>query len=101
MLSAFPAAYQALEPGQQGPSNRGDPRDAVLGEDGVPSHYDASHDGVLRWYRYLFLGRGKPSTHVRVLSAIPSEQLAASAPEALRELIGHVRSKLEPAAAPR
>lgn len=97
MLSAFPAAYQALEPGQQGPSNRGDPRDAVLGEDGVPTHYDAGQDGVLRWYRYLFLGRGKPSTHVRVLSAIPLDQLAAGTPEVLRELIGHVRSKLEPA----
>jgi hypothetical protein len=35
MLRAFPAAYQAVELGRQGPSNRGDPRTAVLGDDGA------------------------------------------------------------------
>lgn len=101
MLSAFPTNYHVLGPGQQGPSNRGDPRDAVLGEDSQPTFYDANHDEALRWYRYLFLGRGKPSTHVHVLSAIPSAQLAAGAPQALRALIEHVRAELEPAAAVR
>jgi putative ATP-dependent endonuclease of OLD family len=98
LLGAFPAAYQVVEPGRQGPSNRGDPRSAVLGEDGLPALYGADQEEALRWYRYLFLGRGKPSTHVRVLSALPDDVLAAGAPEELRALLTAIVARLEPAA---
>jgi putative ATP-dependent endonuclease of OLD family len=98
MLRAFPAAYQAVEPGRQGPSERGDPRSAVLGEDGLPALYGADQVRALRWYRYLFLGRGKPSTHVRVLSGLASEGLAAAAPEELRALLTAIVARLEPSA---
>lgn len=98
MFNAFPVAYQALDEGALGPSSRGDPRDAVLGEDRVQGMYDASWDAQLRWYRYLFLGRGKPTTHVRVLSTVPAPQLAAGAPEELRALLNYVRAKVEPVA---
>jgi hypothetical protein len=94
MLRAFPAAYQIVAPGRQGPSNRGDPRTAVLGDDGMPSLYPAGHDEPLRWYRYLFLGRGKPSTHVRVLSGLPDVDLAAGIPEELRALLTTVTARL-------
>lgn len=96
MLRAFPAAYQVVEPGRQGPSPQGEPRDAVLGEQGLPGLYDATHDEVLRWYRYLFLGRGKPSTHVRVLSELSLEAIAASIPEDLRALLTELRTRLTP-----
>jgi putative ATP-dependent endonuclease of the OLD family len=96
MLRAFPIAYQVVEPGRQGPSNRGDPRTAVLGDDGVPALYAADQDGLLRWYRYLFLGRGKPSTHVRVLSGLPLADLAAGVPEELRALLTAIVARLEP-----
>jgi len=96
MLRAFPAPYQVAEAGRQGPSNRGDPRTAVLGDDGVPALYPADHDGPLRWYRYLFLGRGKPSTHVRVLSRLPDVDLAAGAPEELRALLTTMVARLAP-----
>ena len=95
MLRAFPAAYQVAEPGRQGPSNRGDPRTAVLGDDGLPALYAADQDGLLRWYRYLFLGRGKPSTHVRVLSGLAPADLAAGAPEELRVLLTAIIARLE------
>ena len=98
MLRAFPAAYQVAEPGRQGPSNRGDPRTAVLGDDGLPALYAADQDGPLRWYRYLFLGRGKPSTHVRVLSGLAAADLAAGAPEELRALLTAIVARLEPPA---
>lgn len=97
MYKAFPAAYQVLEPGALGPSAKGEPRGAVLGEDGKHALYDATWDEAFRWYRYLFLGRGKPSTHVRVLSSLGAPQLAAGAPEELKALIGYVQAKLEPA----
>jgi hypothetical protein len=98
MLQAFPAAYQVIEPGRQGPSPLGDPRTAVLGDDGLPHLYGAQHDALLRWYRYLFLGRGKPSTHVRVLSNQEPAALAAGAPQDLRALLSSVVARLTPAA---
>lgn len=96
MLRAFLAAYQVLEPGRQGPSAKGDPRSAVLGEAGRGDLYDASKDELLRWYRYLFLGRGKPGTHVRVLSEQANEALATSAPEELRALLESIVARLAP-----
>lgn len=97
MLQAFPAAYQLIEPGRQGPSLQGDPRTAVLGEAGRGDLYDASRESLLRWYRYLFLGRGKPSTHVRVLSGQSPEVVAAGAPEELRELLSSIVARMSPA----
>jgi hypothetical protein len=95
MLKAFPAAYQSPEPGRSGPSPRGDPRVAVLGDDGLPGLYSTEHDDLLRWYRYLFLGRGKPSTHVRVLGGLSTEVLSQGAPPELRALLSVVRQGLQ------
>jgi putative ATP-dependent endonuclease of the OLD family len=96
MLRAFPAAYQVVEPGRQGPSPQGDPRTAVLGEAGRGDLYAADQDPLLRWYRYSFLGRGKPSTHVRVLTGQTPEALAAGAPEELRALLTSISARLGP-----
>lgn len=96
MLRAFPAPYQVIEPGRQGPSQQGNPRSAVLGDEGRPDLYGNEQDQLLRWYRYLFLGRGKPSTHVRVLSGQTPEALAAGAPEELRALLTSISSRLAP-----
>ena len=100
MLQAFPGAYQVIEPGRQGPSPQGDPRTAVLGEAGRGDLYGAAQDQLLRWYRYLFLGRGKPSTHVRVLSGQTPEVLTAGAPEELRALLASIVARLTPAQPP-
>jgi putative ATP-dependent endonuclease of OLD family len=98
MLRAFWSAYQVPEPGRQGPSQQGNPRTAVLGEGGRHDLYGTEHDDQLRWYRYLFLGRGKPSTHVRVLSGQNSRALAAGAPEELRALLTLISTRLAPQA---
>ncbi|WAF74298.1 AAA family ATPase [Aeromonas dhakensis] len=94
MLRAFPAAYQVVEPGRLGPSVQGDPRVAVLGENGRGDLYAQDQEEALRWYRYLFLGRGKPSTHVRVLSSQAHDILAAGAPEELRALLTTISAHL-------
>lgn len=98
MLKAFPPAYQIVDLGRQGPSPLGEPRTAVLGDDGLPQLYLADQDALMRWYRYLFLGRGKPSTHVRVLSAQDPVALAAGAPEELRALLTSIVARLAPVA---
>ncbi|AMP36962.1 ATP-dependent nuclease [Ralstonia solanacearum] len=95
MLTAYPLAYRVLEAGMRGPAGRGDPRDAVLGEDGSPNFYDGATDDALRWYRYLFLGRGKPSTHVRVLSRLTQADLVAAMPQPLQRMLANVRDALE------
>jgi putative ATP-dependent endonuclease of OLD family len=100
MLRAFPAAYQVIEPGRHGPSQQGDPRGAVLGEEGRGDLYAADQDLLLRWYRYLFLGRGKPGTHVRVLSGQAPETLSVGAPEELRALLASISVRLAPAGQP-
>ncbi|MCW4629423.1 hypothetical protein [Marinomonas rhodophyticola] len=95
MLKAFPDQYRvAPDESSNGPSMRGDPGNAVMGDEGHPDLYS---DDVLnlRWYRYLFLGRGKPSTHIRVLGSIPPDQLAQNAPEELRALVQFIHTTLQ------
>lgn len=99
MFNAYPAAYKQLEAGMRGPSMTGDPRGTVLGDDGNPGFYDVTHDDALRWYRYLFLGRGKPSTHVRVLSRLTQAELLAGMPQPLGRMLQKIRDTIEGAAA--
>lgn len=47
-----------------------------------------------------FLGRGKPSTHVRVLSAQTSQDLTAGAPEELRAILTSIAARLAPPVPP-
>ena len=68
----------------------------MLGDDGLPNLYATDQDVLMRWYRYLFLGRGKPSTHVRVLSGQDPAALAAAAPEELRALLTSIAARLAP-----
>lgn len=88
MLSAYPDAYKLLESGMVGPSNTGDVVAAVCGSDGDGAAYAAPDDMArMLWYRYLFLNRGKPSTHLRVLATISDEDLANATPPELSALI--------------
>ncbi|MGN6826420.1 ATP-dependent nuclease [Paucibacter sp. M5-1] len=94
MLEAYFDAYTVLEEGMNGPKAGLDARDAVLGDGGSPGAYGPEHDEALRWYRYLFLGRGKPSTHVRALSKLKDEKLIEAMPPFLKELIEVMRKSL-------
>lgn len=90
MLKAFGVAYRTLENNMQGPSEKGDAKQSVLGDNGELSAYSARHDDDFRWYRYLFLGRGKPSTHVRALGYLSPKELALNAPRELIDLLQRV-----------
>lgn len=95
MLQALPDEYRALEPGMKGPSVIGEAAIAVLGKDGDSDVYDMPEwDDDFHWYRYLFLGRGKPTTHMRVLSGIDDETLAKSAPDVLKALLTFVTNAI-------
>jgi putative ATP-dependent endonuclease of the OLD family len=94
MLLAYPKAYRALGTGMTGPGRSGSAVKAVLGKQGDADMYDDDRKNDFEWYRYLFLGRGKPTTHLRVLAHLPDEQLARHAPEELRALLEHVATTL-------
>ena len=98
MLSAYMQAYTRLEAGEIGPRAT-DPLPAVLGDDGSRNSYGDEWTQTLRWYRYLFLGRGKPSTHVSVLSQLDDAALRAGMPEQLGAMLQVVRARLEVTAA--
>ncbi len=101
MLTTFPDAYTQLDDGQTGP-RESDAREAVLGQEGLEHKFwnpdDAESAGELhenlRWYRYLFLSRSKPSSHLRALARLTDEQLRHG-PEPLTALIDAIRAELQ------
>jgi len=55
-----------------------------------PSEIDLSQiDDVesYYWYRYLFLGKGKPVTHIKALSEISPEDLRKHCPKVLKKMV--------------
>lgn len=91
MLTHFPDEYRLLDEGMSGPREIGNSKLATLGDDGLPELYSEGNDDDFKWYRYLFLGRGKPSTHLRVLSTLADEKLRTSSPPELIALINAVK----------
>lgn len=96
MFCAFKDEYRALEEGMKGPDKDDEAPKAVLGKNGKPDSYGAEWAEDFQWYRYLFLGRGKPTTHIRVLSNVVDDRLASGAPEDLTALLSHVVETIEP-----
>lgn len=90
MLGAFKNEYHVLDEGMRGPDKDDDAPKAVLGKNGQPESYGADWADDFEWYRYLFLGRGKPATHIRVLSKVTDDRLKSGAPECLTALLSHV-----------
>lgn len=89
MLDAYPEAYKHFESGQKGP-DASPAFTAVLGEKGNADFYDESWADDMRWYRYLFLGRSKPSTHLRALQRLHNDAIVESMPAELKTIIGLV-----------
>lgn len=113
MLKAFPEAYHQIAPENGGP--RIPEADDEHYDDKVKSAFaavvkkDASaidnlpaidDPTALFWYRYLFLGRGKPSTHSLALLNIQDDQLVAGCPRALKQVVNTAQSLLAQEQAP-
>ncbi len=50
----------------------------------------------LPWYNYLFLGKGKPSTHLLALSNIDDKDLAENAPVRIKSFLRYADKKIKP-----
>lgn len=108
MLTHLPDAYRVVEEGDRGPTipEKGDKayvakREAVLqavlkdaGGDGSTYTFDEVTEFF--WYRYLFLGRGKPTTHLKALSKVEAAELKEKCPEVLRRLVSRMNAVLKP-----
>ena len=101
MLRQFWDAYTDLEHGERGPQDS-DAAEAVLGSaDGAGSYWNpadpekrARRQEELRWYRYLFLGRGKPGTHLRALTKVNPSDLR-NGPETVLALVDYIKARLD------
>lgn len=105
MLLAFSEAYEAVAQDADGPEIPDDDDEyekavkqatiAVLKGTGVNgSTYSDTHKRAFFWYRYLFLGRGKPSTHIMALASIADGALKAHAPKVLVRLVTRMKETL-------
>lgn len=56
-------------------------RDTLKSNGGEGNIYTEQERELMIWYSYLFLGRGKPSTHIEVLSQIDEKILLENQPE--------------------
>ncbi|MFJ9327355.1 ATP-dependent nuclease [Streptomyces sp. NPDC101230] len=94
MLMSFPSAYTHLEPGERGPGST-DPTTTVFGENGTEPAYWGADAKIerLRWYRYLFLSRSKPSTHLRALGRLTDAELKSDAPKVLSALVRYIHQE--------
>lgn len=99
MLEAFPEAYESAIPTGGGP--RMDVKKAasvVLGEDGAGlnlyKNEFASSAKHLPAYRYHFLTRSKPATHIAAMAHMEREDILAYMPETIGVVLKHIAEKV-------
>lgn len=64
-------------------------------KDAVAKTYSDNEKKLMIWYNSLFLGRGKPSTHIAALKDVEDTTLLANAPKELLRLLEKVKEKVE------
>ena len=64
-----------------------DVRNTLKEEGGNGNTYSAAQQKLMVWYTYFFLNRGKPSTHIAVLSKLDDEAVGSNIPPVLKRLI--------------
>jgi hypothetical protein len=97
LLQRFPDEYKALAPKPGGPRipNKTTKEDeyearikaaitATLKSDkATGENYNEDQHELMIWYSHLFIGRGKPVTHMKVLSDLSDEDLRNNIPQVL------------------
>jgi putative ATP-dependent endonuclease of the OLD family len=58
--------------------------------------YSAEEKELMIWYNYHFLGRGKPTTHIEVLSSMSDEEIKDNLPPVFTEIFDSISSILNP-----
>lgn len=111
VLRAYPDAYKVAVDGGRGPqipdgrnaTKSAAAREAVIravlkDEGGDGATYDPDEVDDFYWYRYLFLGRGKPATHLQAMATLTRKELADDCPEPLEAVCDRMKALLATAA---
>jgi len=104
MLTTFPDEYKATakrgpnipdEATQEYTEKRATALTATLkGNNSGGSTYSAKEKELFIWYAYLFLGQGKPTTHILALNKIDTNKLKKKCPPVLTRLFERVKQNL-------
>ena len=100
MLAAFPKAYEATIPAGGGPAMTSeDAAKVVLGTAGKGlDDYKkdlAKYKDHMPAYRYHFLTRSKPATHLQALAQLDDKELLNGMPQSCRDLIAYINDNLD------
>ena len=63
-------------------------------EDAKGLNYTDEQKELMIWYNYHFLGRGKPTTHIQVLSEMKDSEIKDNLPVVFEEIFGKISSIL-------
>lgn len=97
MLDKFPDEYRVLDSGATGPSgdDAAPAKQAALKKKGTLDSYGSEWDDDFLWYRYLFLGRGKPASHLKAMALASADNLLENTPDVIQELFDCIKEHTE------
>jgi putative ATP-dependent endonuclease of the OLD family len=64
-------------------------------EKAIAGTYSQDQKELMIWYNYHFLNRGKPGTHIQVLSAMTNEEIKKTLPPVFSEIFNRISSLLK------
>ncbi len=106
MQRSFPDVYEVAPKDGKGPTiPKADAKnrlaritaavETVLKENGTDgSTYTDAEKESFFWYRYHFLNRGKPTTHILALAELEDSEITTSVPEVLKQLVVKMKALL-------
>lgn len=65
-------------------------------EDAVGEHFTQEQKALMIWYNYLFLGRGKPVTHIQVLANMKKQEIIDNLPPIFTTIFDKISQLLMP-----
>lgn len=102
MLKSFETNYKGVMPsGPQFPEKdteeygekiKNSIKATLKSEKAIGETYDEQEHVLMVWYNSLFLGRGKPSTHIEALMTVENEDFLKAAPAELLRLAAKIKS---------
>lgn len=98
MLLSFEELYMVPIGNERGPRLEEDAvngsKSEVLGGEGNPSCYTEEYNEIFPWYRYLFIARSKPQSHILRLAKLSSEEIVEKCPDVLRKIIDDMSMRI-------
>lgn len=70
-------------------------KNTLKNSEGKGCSYTQNEKELMLWYPYLFLNRGKPSTHILTLSKIDDKVFKKNMPEVIRKLVNAIMQFLK------